>query len=144
MIVCNRIDEGLWQAGVQWLPDELPEVDVILHAVPLPPKLWQQQRHPPPDLAPRIFVPFGDHTHAPINTAVWDSLIALTKAHAQRRVLTICSQGKNRSGLMSALILIARGVSVETAIAQVKERGSKPGSVEALSNKEFLKALRNL
>lgn len=142
MIVCNEIAERLWQAGVEWLPPELPTVDLIIHAVPLPDALWQLQRHPPASLAPRIFVPFGDHTHEDMPDATWDTLVALSKAHRHRRVLAVCSQGKNRSGLISALILIARGHGAEDAIAQVQERGSDPGTVRALSNPRFQAKLR--
>ena len=139
MIVCNEISEGLWQVSAKHWPDEVPDVDVVIYAWPLPITI---DGHPPLGGVHYVQVTFGDHDHAPMDDAVWDSLVALTRAHAGRRVMTVCKEGKNRSGLMSALILVARGVPVEEAIALVKANGSHPGTVEALSNKVFLSRLR--
>lgn len=137
----NQIEDGLWQTGAKWLPDELPKVDIILHAYPLPESV-APVGHPPLGGTPTVHVPFGDHDHGPLDERVWDTLAALARVHAHRRVLTVCKEGKNRSGLMSALILRERGWSTGDAIALVKEKASSPGSVEALSNRAFLTKLR--
>ena len=141
MIVCNEVSDGLWQVGARHWPDEVPEVDVVLHAWPLP---NAPDGHPPLGGVHYVHIPFGDHDHGPIDEAVWASLVALTETHAHRRVMTVCKEGKNRSGLMSALVLIFRGMDVEDAIAQVKAKASHPGTVEALSNRVFLATLREV
>ena len=139
MVVCNKVSEGLWQVGANHWPDDVPDVDVVIHAWPLP---IATDGHPPLGTTLYVSVSFGDHDHGPIDGAVIDTLRALAKAHAHRRVMTVCKEGKNRSGLMSALILMERGMDTEDAIALVKERASLPGSVEALSNRVFLAKLR--
>ena len=58
---------------------------------------------------------------------------------AGRRVLVRCAGGMNRSGLVTALVLLRAGYSAAEAIALVRERRSPL----ALSNWEFVEYLRS-
>lgn len=59
---------------------------------------------------------------------------------AGRRVLTRCQAGWNRSGLVTALILIIEGYSAEAAIDLIRRRRS----TDALCNHRFEKFLRTV
>jgi protein-tyrosine phosphatase len=56
------------------------------------------------------------------------------------KVLVHCHSGHNRSGLICARTLIARGMEAEEAIATVRE---KRGDGHALENEHFVRWLRN-
>jgi protein-tyrosine phosphatase len=86
------------------------------------------------------------YTHWPIDDGVvpdLDMLAAVEAAacsyiRAGGRVVTMCAMGRNRSGLLSALIVAAvHGINGEDAIAHV--RASVP---EALGSDEFVAWLR--
>ena len=47
----------------------------------------------------------------------------LARILSSYRVLTVCQMGENRSGLLSALILQARGASPEEAVQTVQQKG---------------------
>jgi protein-tyrosine phosphatase len=54
---------------------------------------------------------------------VFNGVRALAKALKNQRVCTVCHVGENRSGLLSALILVERGVKPSNAVRMVQERG---------------------
>lgn len=74
-------------------------------------------------------LPVGvDHIVAPIDDNAdgcdrLDDVRALAKEVAGKRVLSICHMGENRSGLLSTLILIQRGMAPADAVALVQKNG---------------------
>jgi protein-tyrosine phosphatase len=91
--------------------------------------------------------------HAPLDDSVptkSDIALALSAARqvqALRRrgakVLVTCAQGRNRSALIVALVLMMEGMSADQAIQRVVERRkSAPFGLKALTNRDFIKVLR--
>lgn len=70
-----------------------------------------------------------------------DEVRSLASTLAQQRVLTVCHMGENRSGLLSALILIARGMDAATAVRTVQTRGphNSPTQAHSFWNPGFVK-----
>lgn len=134
MEVCNRIDDRLWQVGARHWPNEVPMVDIVISAYEDVPAID----------VPLVLIPFGDHDHVELDPGIFAALQGFAEGVKDLCVMTVCAEGKNRSGLMSALILHARGMRIDDAIFTVKEKASKPGTVGALSNSMFIKALRSL
>ncbi len=54
------------------------------------------------------------------------------------RVLVTCMQGRNRSGLVSALMLIRLGATADAAIRSIRR-----ARVNALTNEQFVLLLRS-
>lgn len=77
---------------------------------------------------------------------LFDRLRRLAAAHAHLRVLTVCSMGENRSGLMSALILVARGMEPEDAVRRVQEKGphNSPDRPHSFWNPGFVKQVLSM
>ncbi len=135
MGVCNRIDDYLWQTGIQHWPEHPPQVDIVITAC---------ENTPIISYVPMIVVPFKDFDHIMLDDGLFSALCGLAEGVKDLCVLTVCSEGRNRSGLFSALILIKRGMKVQEAIETVKRRARYPGSNEALTNQMFIAALRSL
>ena len=111
----QKIADGLWQgalahASVWSCANEHIDVAVLMAGVAEP-------------------LPFGvEHIWFPINDNAdgcecFMDVRALAHQVAKQRVLTICHMGENRSGLLSALILVERGISPQDAVALVQARG---------------------
>lgn len=49
-----------------------------------------------------------------------ETLWSLVNSVKDKKILTVCQAGQNRSGLVSAMVLMARGLPVETAIGKVQ------------------------
>lgn len=86
--------------------------------------------------------PFWDSN---LEDANMDYLIGVARfMHAEwkrgKRVLTRCQAGWNRSGLVTALILLIDGYSAEAAIDLIRNRRSR----DALCNHRFERFLRNI
>jgi hypothetical protein len=80
-----------------------------------------------------------------VNHFDWAELFATAKfAHTEwqngKRVLIRCQAGLNRSGLVTALVLIRDGFSPEEAIALLREKRSSM----ALFNKQFVQFLKTI
>lgn len=80
-----------------------------------------------------------------VNHFDWAELFATAKfAHGEwkrgKRVLIRCQAGLNRSGLVTALVLIRDGYTAEEAIALLREKRSP----QALFNKQFVNFLKAL
>jgi hypothetical protein len=80
-----------------------------------------------------------------VNHFDWAELFATAKfAHTEwqsgKRVLIRCQAGLNRSGLVTALVLIREGYSPEEAISMIRERRSP----DALFNRQFVEFLKTI
>lgn len=126
--------------------------------------LWQSDAHsaaPPTDDAV-IYWMCGNAPAAPLGCVMVDfpihdsdkgvppevfkDLVHLAFTFAHRPVLTVCQCGENRSGLMSALTLIARGFAVDRAIEIVQLNGplacSKGDKRRSFWNEAFVKQVK--
>ena len=107
--------------------------------------LCEMQWQPPKSFFPGvrvIYVPLDDDIPIPqeMNLLAWDAGQKIAKLVKQgKRVLIVCRQGRNRSGLVTAYTLMALGFSADEAIQRIRQaRGS-----DALSNTFFEKLLRS-
>jgi len=80
-----------------------------------------------------------------VNHFDWAELFATAKfAHTEwqsgKRVLIRCQAGLNRSGLVTALVLIREGFSPEEAISLIREKRSP----DALFNRQFVEFLKTI
>ena len=80
-----------------------------------------------------------------VNHFDWAELFATAKfAHTEwqsgKRVLIRCQAGLNRSGLVTALVLIREGFSPEEAISMIREKRSP----DALFNRQFVEFLKTI
>lgn len=66
--------------------------------------------------------------------------LATTRIQEEKRVLVTCIQGRNRSGLVSALTLYMLGVPPKLAIERVRQKRRR----NSLANPHFVSALLNL
>jgi protein-tyrosine phosphatase len=142
----SRIDEKHWQGGYPVEPERLTEFGfdvIVLAAYELQPDDEDRQRFPP--AVKIICAPLDDDYNRDLKpeeiviatNAANDALEAL---YTKKRVLVTCAAGRNRSGLISALMLMGRrGVSGKDAAAWV--RGARAG---ALTNPRFLEFLERL
>ena len=115
----KQIAEGLWQGALrhvheQGLPAEITAVALMatqVESVPLRPGVLF------------IYFPIDDNADG-LDAETFKVCIALADFLKDFKVLTICHMGENRSGLLSSLILGARGVDAETAVKTVQQRGN--------------------
>lgn len=100
----------------------------------------------PPPRKTEIRLPFDDTLDA--TQLPWrDILRAVDYGEAavrqQRRVMTMCAQGRNRSGLVSALLLMRiYGLSGHDAVELVRMRRHPRRGGPALTNPAFTKLIR--
>ncbi len=73
-------------------------------------------------------------------TAIRAARLITKRMKEQKRVLVTCLQGRNRSGLVSALTLYMLGMPARLAIDQVRTKRQR----NALMNPHFVQALLNL
>ena len=112
-----RVAEGLYQTGLfLWSDDsEPPEVDVVLFCA------GEDVRMLPPG-AESVQFRFDDIEEG-LPAERFAALLALCERLAGKRVMTVCAAGENRSGLASALILVARGMTPFEALLKVRAGG---------------------
>lgn len=132
----RQIADGLYQAALAHasLWNCVAEhVDVAV--------LMASAAEPMPEGVEHIYFPINDDANG---TEHFEDVRKLAQQLAPRRVLTICHMGENRSGLLSALILVARGMSNEAAIALVQQNGShnSPSQAHSLWNPGFVRQIR--
>jgi len=125
-----QIAEGLFQAPACTV-NTLPDVDVIFWCC--------GGSHPIPEFGKQVVIDysFNDDPNG-TDPETYANLKTLAKFVRNQRVLTVCQAGQNRSGLVSALILKARGFTTEQAISTVQAQNG------ALWNPGFLGQLRGL
>lgn len=77
--------------------------------------------------------------------AFWQ-LVGFAAAFKAHRVLTVCHMGENRSGLMSALILIHRGMAPNAAADLVQMNGphNSPSQPHSFWNPGFNRQVRTI
>jgi hypothetical protein len=86
---------------------------------------------------------------SPLTTSQWEQALSLSghlarEARHGRCVLVTCAQGRNRSGLVTALTLARMtGCDGRAATRAVQERRKSPYG-PALTNSEYVKALRGV
>ena len=86
----------------------------------------------------RFGFPDGNLTESAIERVLRIALTAHDRWIAGERVLIRCQAGVNRSGLVTALVLMLQGMSAEEAIALLRERRSPM----VLNNSHFERFLR--
>ncbi len=101
----------------------------------------QPKRFRPPRGKTVILVPMDDTEYSPITYDDDRKLREISRGLARhiragRKVLTTCAQGRNRSGLLSALTMVRLGHDPKKAIQTVKRKRNAP-SGEALTNMMF-------
>ena len=134
----QQIADGLYQSALAhastWT--EAPQyVDVaVLMATPAEP-LPVGVRH--------IMCPIADNAEG---CTCLEAVKALASSISTERVLAVCHMGENRSGLLSALILIARGMDSQEAIRLVQERGphNSPTQAHSFWNPGFIRQVAAL
>ena len=139
-----RVAEGLYQGAMRYVAERWSEirgtVDVVLilaHEVEFIPAEY---------IGPwKIVFPIPDDPNG-LDPDTWERLRDLVGwiAQAQRRVLTVCHMGENRSGLASALLLIERGCCPADAINLVRAAGPAHGGPHLLWNPGFEKQIREI
>jgi protein-tyrosine phosphatase len=98
-----------------------------------------QPKVQPPHGKVAILFPMDDNLYVPVTQEDAQELGKLAQALAQhiragRKVLTTCMEGRNRSGLVSALTLLRLGnTTPQRAISLVRSKRTKP----ALTNPMF-------
>lgn len=132
----QEIAPGLYQAAftdaMQWVTaSDHVDVAVLMCGGTLPHSI------------PQIDFPIDD------NASGCDRLAAvqeLARSISTQRVLSVCHMGENRSGLLSALVLIARGESPEHAVALVQTNGPHNSESQPHSfwNPGFIKQVLDL
>ena len=108
--VCE-IAPGLYQAAVADASTWTGSVDVLVSMA------GDAQVNPN---IPQISFPIDDNANGCDRFA---DVQALAKSVASRQVLAVCQIGENRSGLLSALILVARGWHPISAVTTVQYHG---------------------
>ena len=116
----KQIAAGLWQGALVHVLDEweeiTEEVDVVL-------VMAEVAGNPFPWTGKNLNILLDPIDDDPSGAADFSRLKALAVAFCDQRVLTVCHAGENRSGLMSALILRARGLTPFEAVLFVQQNG---------------------
>jgi len=139
----NEIIPNLWQGGLHyqadpndWDVEDAYPYDEFQLVVSLHPKLGFEPTPPIPEWRGRI--PDGvldNEDRRRVNEAVTATLAALEDG---KRVLVRCQAGYNRSGLVVALVLLAKGWTADEAIAHIRRQRSE----WALCNEHFVGYIR--
>lgn len=155
-VMASQIDDGHWQSGFPLPFDQVPKagVDVVVlcatDAQPGPQEIANLRRVYP-DLG-GILCPFEDtesQRSLPniIRIANKAADAAMARIQAGKNILVTCAAGRNRSGLVSALVLMRRrNLSGQEAVAWVREKRNAAFGDEpmALSNQMFSRYLSSL
>lgn len=144
----SRISEKLWQGGYPLRGAELAAAGfdvIVLSAEELQPESAEEARVVFPGVEV-VCAPLDDVdpiTPAIIRVANEAADYVARKVRLGRRVLVTCAQGKNRSGLISALTLVRlRGISGKEAALVVRE--ARLPAAKALTNPAFSAYLESL
>jgi protein-tyrosine phosphatase len=76
-------------------------------------------------------------THQEIEIALRASCEVRRLLSLGKRVLVTCAQGRNRSGLVSGLVLVTNGLSADEAVSLIRSKRRN-----ALSNTHFVRCLQ--
>jgi protein-tyrosine phosphatase len=137
MIDAHRITSCLWQGAN-------PPQGAALHAAGVNVLVLCAMEHQAPAHAyPGVDViraPMDDSSVVPQQIAMSAARLATTRCCRGQRVLIACNQGRNRSGLVSALVLWNLGYGTGKRCAD-RVRGRRPG---ALTNSAFYAWLAKL
>jgi len=132
-----KITDGLYQTGISRGPfTDLSKIDIVIDAtyegVLLPSHINY------------VAIPFNDSTEGVPEDRFW-LLRALCQTLKHKSILTVCSMGENRSGLLSALILYYRGHTMPEAIQMIRDAVPPVSEVpHVLWNPAFEKQLLEL
>ena len=140
----NEIAPGLLQGGFPNNPERLAEegIDVIvLSAVEFQPEGDEDLVFPGVEV---IAVPLVDDAMGPTTRQMQAALEVASQVMQAledgKTVLVTCALGRNRSGLITSLVLVGRyGMSGSEAVSRVRE--ARP---RALSNKAFVALLEKI
>lgn len=131
----DRVAPRLWMGGK---PDLLSGFDVLVLCA----KEYQPRGQYPHMTV--IHVPLDDSGIPPTRAEIHAALVASREVSAElrrgRRVLVTCMQGRNRSGLVTALALRRLGASPEQAIRMVRAARGE----HALANPWFAELVRSV
>ena len=136
--VC-KIEDGLWQTGTMRANSAdinaiTETVDILLVAS------YESFPLSDPNIT-TIQLPFDDSLEG-VPPQVFTNLTKICKEISTQNVVTVCSQGENRSGLLSALILYYRGHTMQNAIDLIRDKVPAVSSgPHALWNGGFVKQL---
>lgn len=142
----SRLDDKHWQAGAPLDLYALPAAGVQAVVLCAQPSDYLEEGIDYPLVVPGLtirFAPMDDDREAGIDaytitTAKKAAAWTLGMLNAGKRVLVTCMAGRNRSGLVSALVLMTRrGLTGEEAVAYIQAK--RPN---ALSNDSFAEWLR--
>lgn len=79
-----------------------------------------------------------------VRIALWAARQVQKLRKKGARVLVTCAQGRNRSALIAALVLMMDGLSVDQAIQLIRERRTRtPYGGKPLTNMAFIKVLKD-
>lgn len=124
-----EIEANLWQSPASAVDEsDVASFDVVF---------WLcGGLHPKPPFGKTLVIDYSipDNSDG-LSPVVFKELFALAKLFKRRRVLTVCKAGVNRSGLLSAMTLYARGHSMSKSIELVKAHNN------ALQNPGFVRQL---
>ena len=114
----KQIDHSLWQGAfsdvaVEGIPEEVEIVILMASTADLPPLRPGQIL---------IYYPIDDTADGASAEELYN-IQRIASTFADRKVLTVCYMGENRSGLMSAMILLERYDDASWAVKTVQERG---------------------
>lgn len=134
----QRIAEGLYQAALAHASVWTGATECVDVAV-----LMAQPVEPMPVGVEHITFPINDNADG---CECLDVVRAIARSVATQRVLTICHMGENRSGLLSALILVERGEAPSEAVRIVQENGphNSPTQPHSFWNPGFVRQVKSL
>jgi hypothetical protein len=125
----HEVEEGLWQSSAYDAARMPLTTDFML---------WLCYESSPPHDSRVFYFPIPDSAEGLSIEHFW-GLYGICQVLEGRTVTTVCAMGQNRSGLASAMILIARGWRVGDAIARVQTK-----IPNGLWNEGFVDQLRQL
>ena len=130
----KQIAEKLWQ-GSAMLGYEMPEdIEVVFWLC----GGWADLRDEPQIW---IYYTIPDNPEG-LDKTTFFKLWQLVNTFAGCSILTVCAAGENRSGLVAAMTLIARGMEVEEAIKTVQVNGNSNTHDHSFWNPGFVRQVR--
>jgi len=142
MIEASAILPRLWQGSAPPLGSHVALAG--FHTLVLCAAEFQPEMHHFPGVEV-IYAPNDDRSDTPptkeqLLGALRAARVVTERVKASKRVLVTCMQGRNRSGLVSALSLYLLGVKPSEAVNIIKNKRQR----HALSNPRFVEALLRL
>ena len=131
----KQIADGLWQAGTRLGGALPPETKAIF---------WMIDESPPETQGIiLIHYPIPDNDQG-LDETVFLRLYHLVDALSDLPIMAVCQAGENRSGLVAVMVLIARGATVEDAIATVQREGNARTHAHSFWNPGFVAQVKRL